>query len=365
MKKMMRSAVLIVAAFSLLSSMAISQELPAWVKKLKISGDVGLRTEMVNDEKTDGNHFDRVRNRARFRISLDTNPVDKITVSFGVETSGTNPTSAWADFIDFQNQPLLLAHAYMQYKPNNHLTLSGGKLKSSVPYWKPSQLIWKNDVNPYGISANINTKLSDKVSFFTNVGIYALTEYRDNELNADIPMNAIVILQPGIEAKQGNFSFKSALSFQQFSLVDHSTNTTWIKSNTAYTLINPAWDIRFNNLVSSYGINFNGEYSSNINDNVDQDTAAYILSFGFGNASLNNFKTWQIAAAYRRLEANAIPVGFGDTTAYNAEPGKGWEYSVGFGLLKDLSFTAKFYNMTNIAGDGPQLVSQFDLVYKF
>ena len=364
MKKIMRSAVLMMAAFGCLSSMAISQELPAWVKTLKISGDVGVRTEVINDEKTDGNHFDRVRNRARFRLSLDTNPVDKMTVSFGVETSGTNPTSAWTDFTDFQNQPLYLAHAYMQYKANDYLTLSGGKLKSGVPYWKPSQLIWKSDVNPYGVSANITAKLSDKVSFFTNGGVFALTEYRDNELQADIPMNAIVILQPGIEAKQGNFSVKGALSFQQFSLVNHST-TGWIKSNTSYTLINPAWDVRLNNLVSSYGLNFNGEYSNNINDNVDQDTAAYILSFGFGSASLNNFKTWQLAAAYRRLEANAIPIGYGDTTAYNAEPGKGWEYSAGFGLLKNLSATAKFYNMTDIAGNRSQLVSQFDVVYKF
>ena len=342
---------------------AFSQELPAWVKKLKISGDLGLRTEVINDEKT-ADHFDRVRNRARFRLSLDTNPVDKITVSFGVETSGTNPTSAWADFTDFQNQPLYLAHAYMQYKPNEHLTISGGKLKNNVPYWKPSQLIWKNDVNPFGVSTNITAKLTDKVTFFTNGGFYALTEYRDNQRQVDVPMNAIVIVQPGIEAKQGKLSVKGALSVQQFSLVNHST-ANWIKSNTSYTLINPAWDVRFNNLVSSYGVSFNGEYSKNVNESADQDTVAYILSFGFGSASLNNFKTWQVAAAHRRLERYAIPIGFGDTSAYNADPGRGWEYSAGFGLLRDLSVTAKLLNMTDIQSNLPQLVSQFDVIYKF
>ena len=105
MKKMMRSAILMMAAFGCLSSMAVSQELPAWVKTLKISGDVGVRTEVINDEKT-ADHFDRVRNRARLRLSLDTNPVDNMTVSLGVETSGNNPTSAWVDFTDFQNQSL-------------------------------------------------------------------------------------------------------------------------------------------------------------------------------------------------------------------------------------------------------------------
>ena len=363
MRGLIRKTMSIAVVASCLSVSAFSQEIPAWVKKLKISGDLGVRTEVINDEKT-GDPFDRVRNRARLRLSLDTNPVDNMTVSLGVETSGTNPTSAWVDFTDFQNQSLYLAHAYMQYKPNENLTLSGGKLKSSVPYWKPSQLIWKNDVNPYGVSANITAKLSDKVTFFTNGGLYALTEYRDNQRQVDIPMNAIVIVQPGIEAKRGKLSVKGALAVQQFSLVNHAT-TSWIRSNTSYTLINPAWDVRLNNLVSSYGLNFNGEYSKNVNDSADQDTVAYILSFGFGSASLNNFKTWQIAAAHRRLETYAIPIGFGDTSAYNADPGRGWEYSAGFGLLKDLSVTAKFFNMTDLGGDRSQLVSQFDVIYKF
>ena len=363
MRGLIRRVISIVVVAGCLSVTAFSQEVPAWVKKLKISGDVGARTEVINDEKS-SDPSDHIRNRARFRLSVDTNPVDNMTVSFGVETSGTNPTSAWVDFTDFQNRPLYLAHVYMQYKPNENLTLSGGKLKNNVPYWKPSQLIWKNDVNPYGVSANITAKLADKITFFTNSGLYALTEYYDYQRQVDVPMNAIVIVQPGIEAKYGELNVKGALAVQQFSLVNHST-TSWIRSNTSYTLINPAWDVRFNNLVSSYGANFNGEYSKNVNENAEQDTVAYILSFGFGSASLNNFKTWQIAVAHRRLERYAIPIGFGDTSAYNADPSRGWEYSAGFGLLKDLSVTAKFFNMTDLQSNLPQLVSQFDVIYKF
>ena len=228
----------------------------------------------------------------------------------------------------------------------------------------PTQLIWDGAVNPYGAAANINAEISEHVHFFTNTGILALTEYRDHELQTDIPMNSIFIIQSGIETKRGNINAKGAITVQQFSLTNHGTNG-WIKADQAYTLINPAWNVRLDNLVSSCGLNFTGEYSRNVNSNADHDTEAYMLSFGFGNASLNNFKTWQVAAAYRRVEEHAIPLGFGDSSVYNTDPSRGWEYSAGLGLLKNLSFTAKFFNMTDIDGNRAQLVSQFDVVYKF
>jgi hypothetical protein len=57
--------------------------------------------------------------------------------------------------------------------------------------------------------------------------------------------------------------------------------------------------------------------------------------------------------------------GFGQTSAYDAEPGKGWELFFGYGLVKGLAFNATFYIMTDIEGNRPQNVSQFDLIYKF
>jgi uncharacterized protein YhbP (UPF0306 family) len=209
------------------------------------------------------------------------------------------------------------------------------------------------------------------VSFFTNTSLLALTEYRDNEFNElpadrDKPMNAIFIVQPGLEAKQGNFSVKGALAVQQFSLVNHDAHSTsWIRSSRSYTLINPNWDVSLAKIAGPYGVSFSGEFSHNVNSSADGDTNAYLLQVGFGDEKLSKFKTWQVKAAYRRLETNAIPVGFGQTSAYNADPGKGWECFLGLGLLKDLAFNATFYNMTDLGGNRPQLVSQFDLVYKF
>jgi len=350
------------AAFS---PKAISQELPEWLKTFKISGDFGARTEYINDMKATDN-YDRVRERVRFRLWLDVSPTDRIKASFGLETAGTNPTSAWTDFTDFRKQPAYVAHAYVQYEASEQLTVSGGILKNDIPFWKPVQLVWKNDVNPLGIAANARVNLRKNLDFFLNGGLFALTEYRDNQWGIDIPMNAIAAVQPGIEYGRGKLRAKGAFSLQQFSLENHDTSAnTWIRSNYSYTLLAPAWDINYSNLVGSYGPMFAGEYSKNIHENAGSATQAYLLQAGFGNERIDRFKTWQVKAAYRRRELNAIPYGFGQTLAYDADPGKGWEYFVAFGLMKNLAFNATIYDMADIDGNLPQKLSQFDVIFKF
>jgi len=370
-----RKFALAAAAAALLTVPAFSQDVPAWVKKLNISGDVSLRTEFDTGEKNDR---DRVRERGRFRLGLDTTLTDKVKGAVGIETAGTNPTSGWVDFTDFTKASLFLSHAYIQYVPVKEFTVSAGVLKSDIPYWKPVQLVWKTDVNPYGIAANIKTG-SDKVSFITNAAVMALTSHIDNwnPEATDTPMSSIFVIQPGIEAKAGkNTSLKATFAIQHYGLENHSTSG-WLGANKSFTLINPAWEITFANLAANkYGFTFNGEYSRNTGDGFNNwgsfvetkeegEKTAYMIQAGFGSARIRAAKEWQVKAAYRYMEQNAIPRGMGQTSAYEAQPGKGWEFFFGLGLIRDLAFNATIYKMTDIDGNRSQTVSQFDLIYRF
>ena len=364
----MKHITVILAAFACFAAFvpgAPAQEIPEWVKTLKISGDFGARTEYTHDEKT-ANSYYRVRERARIRLALDAAPVNKLKVSFGIETSGTNPTSAWADFTDFRNQPLYIAHAFAQYEVSNKLTISGGKIKSDNAFWKPVQHVWKSDVNPYGAAANANVNIGKNLDFFLNGGLFVLTEYIDYDISLGEPMNAIAVAQPGIEYRLGKLRAKGAFSVQQFSLVNHDTSgSTWIRANRSLTLLVASWEAGYPRLIGSYGPTVSGEYSKNIHDNVEHATQAYLIQGGFGSERVDKFKTWQAKAAYRKRELNSIPYGFGQTSAYNADPGKGWEYSGAFGLMRNVSFNAAIYNMTDIDGKRPQMVSQFDVIVRF
>ena len=355
------------ACFASFAPAAFSQELPEWLRTMKISGDIGGRAEYINDKKRI-DHYDRVRTRARFRLWVNTTFRDRMQGHFGLETSGTNPTSAWTDFTNFRNAPVYLAHLYMSYEFSDSLTVSGGKLKSDMPFWTPTQLVWKSDVNPFGVAANAGLRIGSDFKVFVNGGAFALTEYRDNMMSIDLPMNAIAVVQPGIEYKRGNFSAKGAFTVQQFSLVNHNRHSTtdWLREYRSFTLVNPAWEASWNNLAGSYGATFTGEYSKNLNESAEgRATQAYMLQAGFGNERIDRFKAWQVKVAYRRLEQNAIPYGFGNTSAYDADAGKGWEYSAALGLLKNLSFNATIYNLTDLEGNMPQTVSQFDVIYRF
>jgi len=56
----------------------------------------------------------------------------------------------------------------------------------------------------------------------------------------------------------------------------------------------------------------------------------------------------------------------GQTNAYGGVPGsKGMELFFGLGLIRNLAFNATFYIITNMDGNVPEKVSQFDLVYRF
>jgi len=155
--------------------------------------------------------------------------------------------------------------------------------------------------------------------------------------------------------------------------VNHSkashSGSNWIKSNHSFTLINPNLEVKLSKVAKDYGISFSAEFSKNVNSaddlKIEEDTIAYLLQVGFGSDKIAKGKDWQIKYARRLLEENAIPRGFGNTSAYNAEPHQGNEYFFGVGLVKNLVFNATFFQLTNTKGKLPQLVSQFDLIYKF
>jgi hypothetical protein len=55
----------------------------------------------------------------------------------------------------------------------------------------------------------------------------------------------------------------------------------------------------------------------------------------------------------------------GQTSAYNGDPGKGWEFFGAFGLHRSFAVNATIYNMTNLEDERSQMVTQLDLIYRF
>ncbi|MCL2390961.1 MAG: putative porin, partial [Endomicrobia bacterium] len=213
---------------------------------------------------------------------------------------------------------------------------------------------------------------------FANAGWYALGELRERTNTAvKNGMPTLLIAQPGASYSKGDFSAKVGLSLQQFYVKGNTIASnepgTWWSSGAEimdYSLVNPGWEIKMKNVVNDYGVSFSGDFVKNVTESAtqainDQNKEGYILCIGIGDDKIGSFGTWQAKGAYRRLDAYAIPTGWGNTDAYSAKPGKGWEYSLALGLLANLSFNLNYYEMTNLDGQAPTRLTQFDFIYKF
>jgi len=347
-----------------------SKTAPAWVQNLTFKGDLRVRAQYdwsASDKV-------RIRERLRFRMGAETRPVDKLTVGFGFATgalSGNSDSSASSTnhTLQYMDKPnLFVDYAYIQYEPYNWITVRGGKVKAKTQVWNSSDLIWDGDYNPDGLNATASTKLSESVKLTGNAGLYTFGETRKGKDAADG-----YIVQPVIEYKEGNIKLKAALAYQQFNFEGRNQSMLREASigNVNYKIVNPSLSFDLNNVAGSYTLRLFGDMAQNIqsdlpkDSNGDDQTKGYLAGVGFGHAKLDSFGKWNLKAMYRYLEAYAIPEKLGDSDAYGGSAGKGFEIAANFGLTKALSFGIDYYQMTDINGNVPKSLCQFDFVYKF
>ncbi|MDD2523658.1 MAG: putative porin [Endomicrobiia bacterium] len=345
---------------------------PAWVQNLTFKGDLRVRAQYdwsASDKV-------RIRERLRFRMGAETRPIDKLTVGFGFATgalssstgadSSSSSTNHTFQYMDKPN--LFVDYAYIQYEPYNWIAVRGGKVKAKTQVWNSSDLIWDGDYNPDGLNATASTQLSESIKLTGNAGLYTFGETRKGKDAADA-----YILQPVIEYKEGDIKVKAALAYQQFNF--EGRNQTMLREasigNVNYKIVNPSLSVDFSNVAGSYTLSLFGDMAQNIqsdlpkDSNGDDQTKGYLAGLGFGHAKLDTFGTWNLKAMYRYLEAYAAPDKLGDSDAYGGSAGKGFEIVANFGLTKALSLGIDYYQMTNINGDVPKSLCQFDFVCKF
>jgi len=344
---------------------------PQWVQNMKFQGDLRLRAQTDWDSSNNS----RLRERMRLRLGVETRPVEKMQIGFGLATgsmgvSGTSVKDAEASStnhtFEYMNKaPIMVDYGYIQYEPLEYLTVRGGKVKSKTQIWNTSDLLWDGDYNPDGVNATLKTSVSESSKFTANAGWYTFGEGKQGNLLADA-----YILQPVIEFSRTDVKVKAGLAYQQFNFAGRTNAGTGIVKNYDYKVVNPSLSVDIDNAIGGLTFNIYGDFAQNIqNDmpkvNNEDAVTGYLAGIGLGHNKLDKFGTWQVKAMYRYLEQYAVPEGLGDSDAYGGKAGKGYELTATFGLTKALSFGIDYYQMTNIDGNVPKSLCQFDFVYKF
>lgn len=342
-------------------------DIPDWVERTKIKGDVRVRYQT---QKTDNDDSpSRNRGRMRVRLGLETEINDKWTAGIGMGSGSDDPRSNNQTFDDvFDSKGWNLDYAFASYSPIEKMSITAGKMKN--PFYTTKDLMWDSDINPEGVAVELNRKLSSNVKFFGTATYLFVEEYSSSK---DDP--SLLAFQPGIDWKiSDSVSLKFAGTYYLFNNVKGSdlsvhsagTNSRDESGNWIYDYNSLALDaevgISLENIVPY--IAFFGQY---VASDADTDDTGWLAGIKFGDKKVKGLGDWQFKYNYRNLEKDAWLDFWPDSDFYGGETGvKGSEVEFILGLSKNVTFGLDYYNAKPIDNsDDKENLLQVDLVVKF
>lgn len=355
-----------------------SDLLPAWVQRMKLSGDLRVRYQW---QKRKGSANDRHRGRYRFRIGVTTQIVDMVEVGFGLATGSGDPRSTNQTMQKtFQTEDIRIDYAYAKWTPDPRVDVYLGKFKRGGVLWSPTGAFWKGDINPHGISVALTeTEILDGVDLFFNAGAWPLDDL--SGANAD-PFLGYV--QAGAETKLlDNMKIKGAVT-QYFmtglkgKTLEHSSKTNTGAGSSGltynYNVVSPAMQLNISNplgkdfkLIPYAGLL--GEYF--YNPDPSEKNQGFAVGLRFGHSRVRNAGQWQMSYTYSHIGKDAWLDTFTDSDAYGGATGvKGYNIKYSYGLNSRVALGLAFYHMELVDrhSDGtrrPENLFQSDISFRF
>ncbi|MFA5176524.1 MAG: putative porin [Candidatus Omnitrophota bacterium] len=333
--------------------------LPEWLQKVKMKGDFRLRYAYTKQKGIK----DDSKGQIRVRLGLDTKINDQMKVGIGMATGSTsNPRSTNATIAD-SNGPasfksIILDYAYGSYSPTTWLTFTGGKFKN--PIWQPNDLLWDGDLNPEGVSAQLDYNLNPYLGLFLNGEVFALTQ--DSESNSGRTM---FVVQPGIRYNwQDKINFKGAVAGYFFTgLKDRPrfTNSSGTNSTTGATSTSGNYKYNYNSFNPSAemgikdpfaGVPVLGKYIPYLgifgdfiyNPDPDTGKSGFDAGVKFGSEKVGGWKQWQAKILFAKLGRDAWLDILPDSDRYNGKTNmKSVEAVLEYGLGKNSSLVIDYY----------------------
>jgi len=272
----------------------------SWTDKLKVSGDLRVRYESIDEATRD----DRERSRVRARVAIKANPTDNTEVGVGLASGGDDPAST--------NQTLgggastkdaRLDLAYFKWQARPGLTVTAGKMKNMWHKAGGNSLLWDGDLRPEGVAL---TYKGDNL--FVNSAIHFL-ESDSRRSNERIAYG----LQAGFKGKIAAGKLTAGVSYFQIGAEgrapwydDDFYGNSSVCNGSDCVFANDFEELElFAELATSVGeqpFTVFADYVQN-QDASDLDTA-WAVGFKLGKASAPG--SWQLGYTYQDVEADSI-----------------------------------------------------------
>ena len=356
----------------------LKQSLPKWVQSIKLKGDFRLRYQKEKKNLTTEN---RNRGRIRYRLGIEAEVTDQVTIYAGLASGGDDPRSTNQTFENsFDTGDIRLDYAAVEYAPMEGVQFIGGKFKTGEYLWKTTDLLWDGDINPEGGSMHLTRKLSDKVSGFLNAGVWILEENG----TADRSDPFLHYVQLGFGWKDGDYDFKLAGVKYGFNAIKGTCPPFTGGTNTGVTSAggctgklaydyNPAGASVEFGIKEPFGLEmierlaFFGDYINNKEAHV-REHAGWSAGAKFGDKKVDNRGKWQVKYIFAWLEKDAFPDFLPDSDRYGGKTNvRGHEAVFKVGLAKNVLFGIDYYNTDLIRSTtkNQERLIQGDLEVKF
>ncbi len=317
----------------------VKDALPAWLRNMKISGDLRYRHERADDATSTA---ERDRDRLRARLIVSTQVNDEVDATVGIASGASDsPTNTNQDLTGaFSSKNLWLDLAFIDYHPGKieGLKVFAGKIKN--PYGRPgsSDLLFDTDVRPEGIAATLTKALGQKAEFTGVVGGHYVEERRtaaDTSLwVAQGQVDFQVAGDASVSTGAGYFTYANIQGQEAL-----ASDTDNFRGNTSllnvyvndYDIFRVFGETSFN--VGGRPFNAYGEFLLNTGAITDLDRG---LLVGASLGKCKNPGSWQLGYNYRDLEADCTVAALVDSTFAGGGTGvKGHKFSVGYQIAKN------------------------------
>ena len=372
---------------------------PAWANRIRWGGDMRLRYESNLFDENNGEFLkpgdpdklmnsknDRHRMRVRVRLKTEAKVNDTLTAAVRIATGNDKtPVSNNETLGDYEKyDDFMIQEAYLKWEPVEYLTLYGGKIPNP---WFCSDLVWDNDVRLEGAALQFETKSSQPINYFINMGAFPIEE--EEFFSRD---KWLIGGQIGFKINPvDKIEFKIGAAYYDYINIEGEKNDPTMPEEMDYTMpgfqqkgntlmdIDPSGDYKLA-LASDYDelnitgrldlaffdpvhIVFLGDYVKNIgfdknevakktgNPDPDKETDGYQVGITVGYPTLKKAWDWQTSLFYKRLEADAVLDAFTDSDFHlGGTNAKGWILGGELGVADNCWLRLRWFTTDEIKG---------------
>jgi hypothetical protein len=401
--------------------------MPGWLNRIGLDGDLRLRYEqdmfpagnetpqnlaVQGIDNVNNTTEDRKRMRLRARLGIHLKISDNISGGLRLSTgSANNPVSSnqtlGADYTTSGKFVFGVDRAYIKYAITPWLSFSGGRMGNP---WMNTDLVWANDFAFDGVVAALQPRINDNLTGFVTLGAFPLHEIETNGVTVQAKSKWLYGAQAGMEWVTANESaYKMGLAYYDFTNIQGVLNGNGFtsqnltarqfhqKGNTVFDITNP----QVSPLTDIYGLaskfrevdvtgladiaNFNpvhvvltGDYVKNVGFNLSEvqdknptspigGNTGWMAKLLVGMPETVHRSDWNVYAAYKRVETNAVLDAFTDSDFHlGGTNAKGWIVGGNYGLDHNSWLSLRWLSADQIVGSPMAMdVLLLDLNSKF